>query len=50
MKIKESFYLDSTFSPEVVDSSKNIELSRDAIVYLKRLFDSQKTNLNKLDE
>lgn len=39
LRIKESFYLDSTLNEDEIEKSKNIELSRDAILYLKRLFD-----------
>ena len=50
LRIKESTYLDTTYNQEEVENAKNIELSIYAIKYLKRLFDSQCNQTNRLDD
>jgi len=50
LQLKSSFYDDGTVSNEELSLSKNVELSKEAQVFLERMFESYKSRSGKLEE
>lgn len=51
LTIKQNLWDDGSITDEEINACKNIELSKDSISYLKKLFEAYKTHgINKLEE
>ena len=51
MQIKESYLIDETITDEQLNTCKSIELTRDIVNYLERLFNAFKNRVaNRLEE